>query len=82
MRPPLRTSSLALNVGSSSNGESARGRVAAELPLARLCGLVDSSPLLDPRRLSAILRTCGAFPSNQRLYAWRFALQPHWYCCY
>lgn len=51
---------------------------AAELPFAKLCGVPGGSALLDPRQLTAMLRTCWAFPRRQRLYAWRFALKlPH-----
>jgi hypothetical protein len=47
----------------------------ASLPLASTGGLGPASPLLHPGHLQAMLRTCWAFPSAHRLYAWRFALQ-------
>ena len=53
-----------------------QGRAVAEdSPLASQCGVRIGSPLLDPRHLRTMLRTCWIFPAPQRLYAWRFALQ-------
>ena len=48
---------------------------ARELHLAKLSKLEAGSALLDPRRLSEVVRSGYAFPSRYRVIAWRFALQ-------